>query len=193
MTGRARLRGFTLLELLVALAVLGVLAVAGYRTLGTLLEAEAHVDAQTRRWTAVAQLLAQLELDLSLAAGRTARDAAGSVQPALVAENGALALTRFGDDGAAGWQAEPRRVGYRLHEGAIEYRVWPALDGAPADAPASYPVLEGVAAFRIHALDGAGAPLARWPAGNPAALPRAVRAELVLDGGERIARTFLVR
>jgi general secretion pathway protein J len=188
----ARARGFTLVELLAALAVIGVLAVAGYRALATLLDAEAHIDAQTRRWTQVAQLLAQMERDVSLAAARPVRDASGATQPALLAAGGLLALTRFGDEGAAGAQAAPRRVGYRLREGTLEYLVWPSLDGAASPA-AAFPVLENVAAFRVAARDAAGAPLAQWPLGNPAALPRALHAELVLESGERLTRTFLLR
>lgn len=184
----ARARGVTLLELLVALAALAVLALAGYRALSGLLDSETHLDAHARRWNDIARLFAQLDRDLSLAARRGARDAAGAPGPALLAGSGTLVLTRFGEGGESGWHAQPRRVGYRLREGAVEYLVWPAVDLAPGADPQPYRILDGVAELRVQAIDDRGLRSPGWPIGGAAVLPRGVQIDLVLAGGERIRR-----
>jgi general secretion pathway protein J len=187
-----RTRGFTLLELLVAVGLLAVLATVAYRGLASILEAESQVAEQTQRWSGVAVLLEQLGRDLSLAVARPATDGAGRTLPALALAGSEIALTRFEDhDSGAGL----RRVGYRLRDGTLEYLVWPAVDSAPGALPAINPVLEGVAGFQLRAHDASGATAAAaWPPGAAiAALPRAVEAQIVLAGGERLTRVFLVR
>jgi len=196
---RAEQRGFSLIELLVAMAVLAALASVTFRGLSSILESEARVQAETRRWGDVAIVMAHLGRDLSLAAARPVRDGAGALRAALILENGAeaasgqLLLTRFGDGGAAS-QADPRRVAYRVREGTLEYLVWPAADAAPGAEPASNAILENVTDLRLRALGADGAWVAVWPGTQPTnALPRAIEAQLVLAGGARITRLFALR
>jgi general secretion pathway protein J len=176
---RPRAPGFTLLELLAALAVLAVLASISFRGLTSVLDAEAHVREEARRWNEVGLLLAQLREDISSVAEQRGFALGTSAQAELL-------LTRFADG-----PAPPRRVGYRLRDGTVEYLLWSQAQpgGAPA---ATYPVLANVAEMRFSALreDGAWAPV--WPA-PPQALPRAVAVELVLAGGEHITRLFPLR
>jgi len=175
-----RLRGFTLLELLAALAVLAVLASLSFRGLSSVLDAEAHVRDEARRWNEVGLLLGQLREDISSA--MDSRGLALNVSP-----EAQLVLTRFSDEAPA----PPRRVGYRLREGTVEYLLWPQAQSAAAAPAATYAVLANVADMRLSALsqDGSWSPV--WPAGGP--LPRAIAVELVLARGERITRLFPLR
>ena len=160
-------RGFTLVELLVALALLAVLAVLSLRGLSSMLDAESHVRGDTQRWSEVSMVMSQLGHDLSLASAR----------PELA--GGELVIARYGDSDVAPAQSGPQMVFYALKNGSLEYRV---------RAVAS-PVLENVAAFELRALgpDGTWSDLSK-----PAALPRAVEAQIVLAGGERVTRVFLL-
>ena len=47
---RARVRGFTLIEVLVALAVLAVFATFAWRATASLVEGEARLASEARRW-----------------------------------------------------------------------------------------------------------------------------------------------
>jgi prepilin-type N-terminal cleavage/methylation domain-containing protein len=171
--------GFTLLELLAALAVLAVLASLSFRGLSSVLDGEAHVREQARRWSEVGILLGQLREDISSAVESRGFALGASADADLV-------LTRFAEqDGAP-----PRRVGYRLREGTVQYLLWPqGLNGGPPAA--AYAVLANVADLRLAALreDGTWAPV--WPAGQ--ALPRAVSVELALASGERVTRLFALK
>jgi general secretion pathway protein J len=193
-------RGFTLVEMLAAMAVLAVLAAVGLRGLSSILESEARVRAETRRWNDVALVMTQVGRDLALAVARPAHDGAGNARAALIVGgiqdgiHSQLELTRLGDDDNGPWQGEPRRVGYRLRERTLEYVVWPVLDDAPGTQPAVSPVLEGVTDLRLRTLDEDGAWASVWPAGGaPAAQPRGVELQLTLEGGARIRRFFALR
>jgi general secretion pathway protein J len=170
--------GFTLLELLVALAVLAVLASLSFRGLSSVLDAEAQVRAEARRWNEVDLLFGQLREDIS-----SAMENRGL---ALGAPEAQLVLTRFAEQSPA----PPRRVGYRLREGTVEYLLWPQARGPLGNPAAVHPVLANVAEMRLSALrdDGTWSPV--WPAGP---LPRAIAVELALASGERVTRLIALR
>src|SRR6185503_13263040 len=154
-----RAPGFTLIELLVALAVLAVLAALSFRGLGSVLDAEAHVREEARRWNEVGLLLAQVREDVS-----SAMEGRG-----LAVESDAeaqLVLERFGDVPGM----PPRRVGYRLREGAVEYLLWPSASAAGVQPPGQA-VLGGVAELRFTAMREDGTWTGVWPPAR--GLPRA--------------------
>ncbi len=175
-----RAPGFTLIELLAALAVLAVLATLSFRALSSVLDAEVHVREEARRWKEVGLLLAQLREDVS-----SATEGRGLVLGSVA--DAQLVLERFGDIPGV----PPRRVGYRLREGAVEYLLWPSLAAAGAQPSSAHAVLGGVAELRFTALreDGTWTPV--WPPAR--ALPRALAVELVLARGERVTRVYPLR
>lgn len=197
MTRRAARAGFTLVEVLVALAILGVIATLAYRATAALADGEARLAAETARWRALDALFARLEADARQAVPRPVRSG-GRIDPPWIAEpdafgNTALAFSRAGpevgvDPGLAG-----QRIGYRVRDGTLEIVYLPHLDNVGGAPAAAYALLPGVARF---AVGNATADLrwsARWPVFGEAALPRALRVELTLASGERIERLFVLR
>jgi len=171
--------GFTLLELLAALAVLAVLASLSFRGLSSVLGTEARVREEAQRWNEVGLLLDQLREDASsLVPSRGLALGASSSEAQLV-------LTRFADEAPA----PPRRVGYRLREGTVEYLLWP-LGRAADSQPAVRPVLANVAEMKLSALRDDGTWVPVWPVGP---VPRALAVELALASGERVTRLFPLR
>ena len=97
-----------------------------------------------------------------------------------------LVLTRFAEQAGA----PPRRIGYRLREGTVQYLLFPqGLDSGPPAV--AYAVLANVADLRLSALRDDGTWVPVWPAGQ--ALPRAVSMELALASGERVSRLFALK
>ena len=125
-------RGFTLLEVLIAMAITAFVAAAAYRGLDTVIDGSRQLRASTQRSTELQRALAILDRDLRQFVDRPVRDEYGELQPGL--SGGPLAwfplsLTR------AGWhntQARPRsdlqRVNYYLEDGALWRAYYPVLD-----------------------------------------------------------------
>jgi len=63
-------RGFTLLETLIALAILAVISTLGYRAVSALVDSEAQLTSESLRWRTLDALFARLESDLRQALGR---------------------------------------------------------------------------------------------------------------------------
>lgn len=192
MRGRA---GFTLVEVLTAVAMLSLLGLMSYRGLNAVLEVEARVARETDKWRAVAAFFARFERDVQLAAARPVR-AGNAALPAFIArERGGLARSLELSRMSASGTDSPRRVAYSYDgAGSIALSLWPGLDGA-TDAPHErYLVLGGVSRLELHYLDSDLAWRSTWPAARDSPpLPLAVRVRLVLGGGEDIVRVFALK
>jgi general secretion pathway protein J len=185
-------------ELLVAVAIFGVLAGIAYRSLAVVLDSRGRIEQENRKWRSLALFFARLEQDVATAAPRPIRDAGDLVGPAFVGnavarpDDGAIVLTRTALAPEPGAAAPPRRVGYRLRAGVVELLAWSVLDQAPRSEPAVSAVLRDVKAFDLRYLDRRGQWHASWPppgiAGAPTAMPVAVEAAVTLASGERVTR-----
>jgi general secretion pathway protein J len=190
-------RGFTLIELMIALLVLSLLALMSYRGLDAVLDAREHVKQETAKWRHVASFLARFERDVELAAPRTVRTADGQA-PAWLGtppESDTAARLVFSRFASADGVDTPRRVGYQLNDKhEIELWLWPGLDVAPDAQPKRYPVLTGVKSFELQYLNRALVWVDAWPtaAADPP-IPRAVRLRIVLDTNEVIVRIYALQ
>ena len=192
-----RQRGFTLVEVLVALTIFALMSMLAYRGLTSVLETRAHLADDNRRWRDIALTLAQLEQDMSQAVNRPVRDNGGQTQPALLgnpqarADESQLSVSRMGSSWQTGVAADVQRHAYRLNNGTLEQLVWPVLDQAPLNAPQVHPLLQRVARFELRYLDAAGNWQPRWPLpGVATALPAALEVVLELEGGTTVTRVF---
>jgi general secretion pathway protein J len=190
-------RGFTLLELLVALAIFSLLSVLGYRAVAALTSSEAQLSAEAQRWQALDTLFARIEADFRQAVPRPARE--GAVRAAAwsgtldARSNASLRFTRAGPEFAVEPGSAGQRIGYRLTGDTIEVLYWPRVDNAPGVTPVAYGLVSGVASFRLGYLGADGAWQDRWPVLGAPEVPRGVRVELTLAGGERIERWVALR
>lgn len=192
-------RGFTLVEILVAVALLGLVAVLAYRGVAALVDGEVRLADEARRWRTLDAALARIEADLRQAQPRAVR-AGGRTEPAWIAAveaNGssALAFSRAGAEFDAGPGVAGQRIGYRVRDGVLQVLFWPGLDrenGGEAGAQA-WPLVEGVAALRIEHLGERDAWTTAWPRPGGAALPRGVRVQLALADGAVVERWFALR
>jgi general secretion pathway protein J len=189
-------RGFTLVELLVALAIFAVLSGFAYRSLGAMLDAREHLREEARKWRDIAVFVSRLERDLGSIVQRPSRGASGvllsPVSSSLDTQNEGegLALTRAGSPLQENALAAPQRVGYRLRDGNVERLSWTALDAAPREEPASIAILGNVRALTFRFLDPKSGEwrLAWAPPGSNQPVPAAVEATVELASGEKIVR-----
>ena len=181
--------GLTLIELMVAIALLAILSLLAHRGLDSMSRANVHSLSQSERWQAVTLLFERFSADVSQPARRPVRNAAGIMLPAWwgtpAAEDAPFEWSRKSPSGQ-----DEVRLGYRLREGTIELLLWPELDRAPGSLPQAYPLLEHVSDFRVRHLDAAGNWQERWPISEQEVLPRAVAIEITLAEGAILKRVF---
>jgi type II secretion system protein J len=183
--------GFTLIEVLTAVAILSVLGLMSYRGLHAVLDVQEHVARETEKWRSVSAFVARFERDVQLAAERPVRTAATRL-PAFVAdERGTLEFSRA----ASSEFDTPRRVAYSYDgNGAVALMLWPGLDTATQAPLERHRVLTDVSRLELHYLGADLAWTSAWPArADSPALPLAVRLRIVLSGGEEIVRVFALK
>ena len=194
---RPAARGFTLIEVLLALAIFAVIAVLAYRATATLTESEARLASEAQRWRTLDALFTRFEADVRQAIPRPSRTGASSefswIGTTDALGNSALTFTRAGSE----FHIEPalagQRIGYRLRNGGIELAYWPHLDQPAALVPALYMMTEGVSALRVEYLTDAGAWRERWPLLGEPDVPRAVRIAVTLADHGVVERWFALR
>lgn len=196
--GRRGTGGFTLVEMLVAVFVFGVLSAAGVVVLAGAADSRAAVSDRMQRLAEFQRARAMLHADLSQAAPRRVRQVDGAA--ARDAFHGATA-SAIGEDSVLfgfvrrGWSnpdGHPRPslqyVEYRLVDGTLERGTRPMLDGTAPGEPVA--LLRGIRGadlryrFRGQWSDG-------WPGGTTA-LPEALVLDFDLDGYGRVEQWFLL-
>ena len=186
-------RGFTLIEMMIALLIFALLAAGGVSLLSFGVRAQAVAGKKLDDVAALSRLDGILVADLAQAVPRQTRDEGGSLRPAFEGGNGQtlLRLVRGGWDNVDGApRANVQKVAYVLsEEGAIQRIAYPMLDGAAPLPPAT--MLTNVAAVSLrYRLAGAWAD--NWRGRPEAPLPDAVEMTITRADGTVFRELFLV-
>ena len=190
------MKGFSLVELLVAMAALSLLAVGSVFLTGYAMDARETIETRELRTGELVRLQAALSFDLTQAASRRARAEDGSKPQtalqgrSLQGEGSFLSLVRRGANGlVADDRPDVQSVEYRIEAGVIERRSRRFVDGAP---PAStQPLLTGVRAVTLSYLEG-DEWVSGWPGSPERPLPRAVRLRIDLGPDGDFDQLFLI-
>lgn len=192
--------GFTLLEVLLAMAITAMVAMMAYAGLNAAMNAAERHGEQVARLGEVQTALGWLVRDLRHSVDRPVLDAEGEALPALqgdAVEEDWLELTRTGWANQRGQRhGSLQRVRYRLDaEGQLWREHWLVLDRIDDDEQGLQQVrlLTGVTRVALRFLDGkagnaasqelGGEWVERWPATRGDRLqPLAVEVELEIDG-----------
>lgn len=167
---RAPEAGFSLIEVLVSLALFALIGIAGFAVLDGVLRVQARTEGRLDRLADLQRALHLMTSDLEQAAGPLKLDGADG-----------LTVARFDARSLSGRVG----VGYALRDGALVRTLADDFGGVRARQP----LLGDVAglSWSVYA-PGAGW-IDRWPpeTGKAAPLPRAVRAKLTLAPGRGLA------
>lgn len=191
-------RGFTLLELLVALAVFAVVSMLAYGGLNSVLEARENTTRHALQLRALQQTFLLLQRDLEQFANRGIRNEYGDPLAALQGGEDWLEFTR------AGWSnptARPRsqlqRVAYALQDERLMRNYWLVLDRARDSMPIQAGLMDRVRRLQVRYLDENGGWQDSWPplqqslrTDNEISPPRAIEITLEHAGWGIITRLF---
>lgn len=194
--------GFTLVEVLIALAITAFVAAISYTGLSTVISGVESTRAVAERTWEVNRALMIVSRDLRHFVERPVRDEFGEEEPALIGGRAARFMLSFTRSGWHNSGGQPRsnlqRVNYLWLEDSLWRESYPVLDRASVTEPQRVLLLEGVTDLRLSFLDAPGSlsPGARgtvvdtrnWPENWVAdtsqpgvALPPPAALELVLE------------
>ena len=204
MTSRSRnFRAFTLIEVLVSLAIFSIMAALAYGALGQTLDSAELLNDRMDRLQAIQRTMRLLSEDLQQLSPRPIRHELGDgFAPALDTnfQSGfALELTH------GGWsnpivlpRSTLQRSAYRIEEDELIRYHWTVLDRTLANEPVSVALLDGVDSILFRFLQTNGEWTEQWPPSNrPGDLgrrlrPRAVEIILTLAAEGDISRLIEV-
>lgn len=202
MTRRVVAAGFTLLELLIAMAIFAIvsmLAYGGLRSVQTTSEGVREAGAKLAELQTGFLVLGR---DIEQSIDRPIRDAFGQAQPAFVGARGAvgefLEFTRGGWRNPAGFaRSHLQRVGYALQDDKLVRLTWNALDRSYGAEPQERVLIAGVKSVTARYLDQDRQWQDQWPKlqtgdAAPAALPIAVEVTMEVDGWGIVQRLYRV-
>lgn len=193
-------RGFTLVEMLVAMAVFSLLAVAASSLLGVSLrntDVFARADASTRELQIARTIM---RADFSQIARRPVRDAYGAPVRAMFAGGAAagekpiLAFVRHGWDNPGGidGRASLQYVEYAVAGNALVRRSRPYLDPAPETPVTTATLLSDVSTAEVSFLSR-GQWANTWVVATAQnALPEAIALDVKLTAADSLRQAFLV-
>jgi len=196
-------RGFTLLELLVALVLFAVLSLLTYSSLRAMIDSNRQISLEGERLATVQMAMARLALDVQQAQARGIRDEYGNRQPAMI--YGALPaagfeFTRGGRSGSTPGRANGnlQRLRYLLDGQELIRESWSSLDREIRPTTFRQTVLDRVTDFEVRFLDEHGLWHSHWPPLAPGGadslseerLPAAVEVWVELEDWGRLRRLF---
>ncbi len=191
-----RQRGFTFVEVLVAVGVFAVVSTISYATLSQYLQVREGVSEANSELGDLQRAFSLLERDLRFMVDRPVRDGYGDPEAAWLSAGDALdgELFRFTvsePDFTVQGGTRLARVGWRLVDGDLYRDGWLVLDRVQDSEPASRLVLRGVRdlAFTTYRWDDREGLQQRFDA-DTAGLPYALELIVSLDDDRTFRRVF---
>ena len=184
-------RAFTLIEVMVALAVVSIIGVLSFRAVAAAVDTQQHLAQSNERWQDIVRFVRRAESDLLQMEGRPGTAGGDARLTRLTGVAGErLEFSFLRGDGALG---QLRRYGYRFENRQIALLRWPGT--RITDTPRVDALLDDVTNLNLRFFLADGHVVAVWPpdATTSSELPSAVDVELELTDAGRIHRLVAIR
>ena len=185
-----RARGFTMLEVLVAMFIFAIVALMAYGGYNQLSRQDEIVDRNASRTRAVQSTVQRMSEDFAMMEPRPVREPLGdSIDPAVRADKRTetlVELTRSGWSNPAGvTRSTLQRVAYRVQDNKLERAYWIALDRTMSAEPTSAVLLDQVRTVSLRFMDQNQSWHEQWPplgySGPDALRLRPIAVEITLE------------
>ena len=196
-------RGFTLIEVMVAIGISVLVATVAYQSLSVAGEATQRSSAAAKRIDSISRVWQILETDIRQTVERGGKNALGFEFPSLEGGDDSEYLLSFVRGGWANPLEQVRsslqRVGYKVEDEILWRYYWYAVDGSAEETPQKLDLLDKVKSMEMRFLPksatGIDAPQWQplWPVRGSAQsqLPAAVEVSIELENLGEIKRTFV--
>jgi general secretion pathway protein J len=201
MNARRTARGFTLLEILVAVAILAIFSAIAYGGLAELRQQSSRFQDSAARTRAIQTAVYRLSQDFTSLEPRPVREPLGdNMRPALVADSRSQQLAELTHSGWPNPAGVPRatlqRVAYTLEDDKLVRSYWVTLDRTMTTEPVRTVLIDGVKSVKLRFMTSERRFTDQWPAlgrggfgrDRARALPIAVEITLELEDWGTITR-----
>ena len=201
-------RGFTLLELMVAISIFGILAAMAYGGLNNVLITKTRTEQQANRLVELQRAFTFLGRDIQQSIDRSIRDEYGTQIPSMRGNSIGdyiIELSRTGWRNPGGFpRSSVQRVVWSLKDETLIRGYWTALDRAQDTPLLQQKMLSEVEEVELRFLDNNDEWRTTWPATTstisslgtasaaPSALPKAVEVTLTHKYFGEVQRIFVV-
>ncbi|WDE05628.1 type II secretion system minor pseudopilin GspJ [Thalassomonas viridans] len=193
-----RSRGFTLLEVLIAIAIFSVVSLSSFTIFDTVLSGEEASKSRTERMNELQRAFLLIERDLTQIARRSIRvngekPLEGYIhtdESSFFSETQAIGFVRNGwtNPGLLLPRSDMQSVAYQLNEETLERVHFNFVDAVPGQEPKVRPLITGVTSMKFHFYDGK-----EWQEElAKGTVPLAIAIEVELEDYGLIRRQYLV-
>ena len=186
-----RMRGFTLVEVLVATAVFAIMSAMAWGGLNAVIRTREALVAEQQDFARTMRAVGMLERDLLGAVARPVRGNYGEPLPALRGDVDHLEFTRLGfASSLVDARSSLERVVYEQDGTTLKRGRYAVLDRAAGSVAEFTSVRDRLHRLQLRYLDAQGNWLDTWPRSDdkPEALPRAIEFRIDIDGVGEISR-----
>ena len=159
-----RIKGFTLLEMLVAIAIFAVVSGIAYTSLNQTVKIGNRVSEADRRLSELQFALAYINQDWMQVSPRKIRNQYGDSENQVVLADNSISFTR------SGWsnllqhkRSELQRVQYRLIDKKLVRQHWRSLDQGIGEEPLTAVLLSAVDSIEIQFINVEDRTIDSWP------------------------------
>lgn len=193
-------KGFTLIELMVAVIIFSVISVISYRTLASLVTTKDVIEAAQQKWTGVGNAVNWLDSAWNRSIPLVVRDENGILLPAIIGKDhldgkfdSQVELTASGYIGDPTYGSlPPKRLGFRFADGKLYLVTWPVLNRVLTTEPRLDILMNNITGFEVNFLysDRQWRPI--WPpAGvNLDQMPLGLKVKITMKTGEEVVRQW---
>ena len=179
MKSHRRSRGFTLFEMLIAVAIFAIIGVVAFGGLGQMTRTGQAVADANNRLSDLQFAVMYFSRDWTQVSPRKIRNQYGDEESNIIIDDGIITFTRSGWSNLLGQKRSTlQRVQYLVLENQLIRRHWRSLDQGIAELPLQVVLLDDVESLEVEFLDALEKPIRVWPVDS------------TLDGGKPIVLAF---